>query len=55
MRIALVLTSHDQLGDTGHKTVFWPEEFAPRTLYSEMPASDLRSPLPKAASLLLIP
>jgi putative intracellular protease/amidase len=28
MRIVMVLTSHDQLGDTGRKTGFWLEEFA---------------------------
>ncbi|PRY22273.1 putative intracellular protease/amidase [Aliiruegeria haliotis] len=28
MKILMVLTSHDQLGDTGHKTGFWLEEFA---------------------------
>ncbi|MEN8712864.1 MAG: type 1 glutamine amidotransferase domain-containing protein [Arenicellales bacterium] len=28
MRILMILTSHDQLGDTGHKTGFWLEEFA---------------------------
>ena len=28
MRILLVLTSHDQLGDTGRKTGFWLEELA---------------------------
>jgi len=28
MRILVVLTSHDQLGDTGHKTGFWLEELA---------------------------
>lgn len=28
MRILIVLTSHDQLGDTGRKTGFWLEEFA---------------------------
>ncbi|MEG3063588.1 MAG: type 1 glutamine amidotransferase domain-containing protein, partial [Comamonas sp.] len=28
MNILLVLTSHDQLGDTGKKTGFWLEEFA---------------------------
>jgi len=28
MRILMVLTSHDQLGDTGRKTGFWLEEFA---------------------------
>ena len=28
MNILFVLTSHDQLGDTGKKTGFWLEEFA---------------------------
>ncbi|MBA3988434.1 MAG: type 1 glutamine amidotransferase domain-containing protein [Idiomarina sp.] len=28
MKILMVLTSHDSLGDTGHKTGFWVEEFA---------------------------
>jgi putative intracellular protease/amidase len=28
MNILMVLTSHDQLGDTGRKTGFWLEEFA---------------------------
>lgn len=28
MRIAMVLTSHSELGDTGEKTGFWLEEFA---------------------------
>jgi putative intracellular protease/amidase len=28
MKILMVLTSHDQLGATGHKTGFWLEEFA---------------------------
>ncbi|MDP2524481.1 type 1 glutamine amidotransferase domain-containing protein [Maribacter dokdonensis] len=28
MKILFVLTSHDQLGDTGKKTGFWVEEFA---------------------------
>jgi len=28
MKILMVLTSHDQLGDTGEKTDFWLEEFA---------------------------
>jgi putative intracellular protease/amidase len=28
MRILMVLTSHDRLGDTGRKTGFWLEEFA---------------------------
>lgn len=28
MKILMILTSHDQLGDSGHKTGFWLEEFA---------------------------
>ncbi|KCB24152.1 type 1 glutamine amidotransferase domain-containing protein [Bordetella hinzii] len=28
MRVLMVLTSHDRLGDTGRKTGFWLEEFA---------------------------
>ena len=28
MKILMVLTSHDQLGNTGEKTGFWLEEFA---------------------------
>jgi hypothetical protein len=28
MRMLMVLTSHDQLGNTGRKTGFWREEFA---------------------------
>ena len=28
MKILIVLTSHDKLGDTGKKTGFWLEEFA---------------------------
>ncbi len=27
MKVLIVLTSHDQLGDTGEKTGFWLEEF----------------------------
>ncbi|WP_110685371.1 type 1 glutamine amidotransferase domain-containing protein [Salinicola aestuarinus] len=28
MKVLMVLTSHDAMGDTGHKTGFWLEEFA---------------------------
>lgn len=28
MKVLIVLTSHDQLGDTGEKTGFWLEELA---------------------------
>jgi hypothetical protein len=31
MKILMVLTSHDTLGDTGRKAGFWLEEFALRT------------------------
>ena len=27
MKVLIVLTSHDELGDTGKKTGFWLEEF----------------------------
>lgn len=30
MKVLMVLTSHDQLGDTGKPTGFWLEEFAAR-------------------------
>jgi hypothetical protein len=30
MKILMVLTSHDKLGDTGRKTGFWLEERGPR-------------------------
>lgn len=36
MKILMVLTSHDKLGDTGNKTGFWAEEFAaPYYVFSE--------------------
>jgi putative intracellular protease/amidase len=28
LKVLIVLTSHSQMGDTGHKTGFWVEEFA---------------------------
>jgi len=39
MHILMVLTSHDQLGDTGKKTGFWLEEFAAPTMSSGMPVT----------------
>ena len=32
MKILMVLTSHDQLGNTGRPTGFWLEEFAAHIL-----------------------
>ena len=40
MRILIVLTSHDALGNTGHKTGFWLEEFAsPYYVFTDAGAS----------------
>jgi len=46
-KILMVLTSHDQLGDTGNKTGFWLEEFAaPYYAFKDAGASiTLASPL----------
>jgi len=36
MKILMVLTSHDSLGDTGEKTGFWLEEFvAPYYIFKD--------------------
>lgn len=36
MKILMVLTSHDKMGDTGHKTGFWLEEFtAPYYVFAD--------------------
>lgn len=47
MKILMVLTSHDKLGDTGKKTGFWLEEFtAPYYIFKEAGATiTLASPL----------
>ncbi len=47
MKILMVLTSHDELGNTGHKTGFWLEEFAaPFYLFKDAGAQiTLASPL----------
>ncbi|GGG34448.1 type 1 glutamine amidotransferase domain-containing protein [Hymenobacter glacieicola] len=47
MKILVVLTSHDQLGNTGHKTGFWLEEFAaPYYVFKDAGATlTLASPL----------
>jgi hypothetical protein len=42
MKILMVLTSHDKLGDTGKKTGFWLEEFA-APYYSGRRKESLRS------------
>jgi len=47
MKILIVLTSHDKLGDTGDKTGFWLEEFAaPYYIFKDAGADiTLASPL----------
>ncbi|MBC8084013.1 MAG: type 1 glutamine amidotransferase domain-containing protein [Hymenobacter sp.] len=47
MKIAMILTSHDQLGSTGKKTGFWLEEFAaPYYVFKDAGATlTLASPL----------
>jgi putative intracellular protease/amidase len=40
MNILIVMTSHDQLGDTGRKTGLWLEEFAaPYYVFKDAAAS----------------
>ena len=40
MKILMVLTSHDRMGDTGKKTGFWLEEFgAPYYVFKDAGAA----------------
>jgi len=47
MKILMVLTSHDRLGDTGHKTGFWLEEFAAPYYVFKDAGADLTLASPK--------
>jgi putative intracellular protease/amidase len=47
MKIVMVLTSHDQLGNTGRKTGFWLEEFAAPYFVFRDAAVDLTLASPK--------
>jgi putative intracellular protease/amidase len=47
MRILMVLTSHDQLGNTGRKTGFWLEEFASPYFVFKDAGADLTLASPK--------
>ena len=42
MKVLMVITSHDQLGNTGRKTGFWLEELAAPITFSRTPASRSR-------------
>jgi len=50
MKILMVLTSHDELGDTGNKTGFWLEEFATKPAFgsksSPPPTTSSKTPAP---------
>ena len=39
MKILMVITSHDKLGNTGRKTGFWLEELPRRTSCSRTPGN----------------
>ena len=55
MKILMVLTSHDKLGDTGRKTGFWLEELAAPYYVFRDPEPRSRSRPPKAAGLRSTP
>jgi hypothetical protein len=50
MKILIVLTSNDRLGDTSEKTAFWLEELAAPVTSSVRPEPTSPSPPPQAAS-----
>ena len=55
MKIVMVLTSHDRLGDTGRKTGFWLEELAaPYYAFQDAGAEIVLASRPKADSRHLI-
>ena len=55
MKVLMVITSHDQLGNTGRKTGFWLEELAAPYYVFKTPASRSRSHHRKAAARRSIP
>ncbi|WP_420007729.1 type 1 glutamine amidotransferase domain-containing protein [Xanthomonas sacchari] len=55
MKILMVLTSHDRLGDTGHKTGFWLEEFAAPYYTFKDAGADLTLASPKGGQPPLDP
>jgi len=55
MKILMVLTSHDQLGDTGRKTGFWLEEFAAPYFVFRDAGADLTLASPKGGQPPLDP
>ena len=55
MKILMILTSHDQLGDTGEKTGFWLEEFAAPYYVFKDAGADIRIASPKGGQPPLDP
>lgn len=55
MKVLMVLTSHDQLGDTGRKTGFWLEEFAAPYYVFKDAGAELVLASPKGGQLPLAP
>lgn len=55
MKILMVLTSHDQLGDTGKKTGFWLEEFAAPYYVMKDAGADITLASPKGGQPPLDP
>jgi Putative intracellular protease/amidase len=54
MKILIVLTSHDQLGNTGKKTGFWLEEFVSPYYVLKDAGAEITLASPKGAGRLLI-
>jgi len=55
MKILMVLTSHDQLGDTGKKTGFWLEEFAAPYYVFKKAGADIVLASPKGGRVPIDP
>jgi len=55
MKILMVLTSHDQLGNTGKKTGFWLEEFAAPYYVFHDAKAEITLALPKGSQPTLHP
>lgn len=55
MKILMVLTSHDKLGDTGEKTGFWLEEFAAPYFVLKNAGADITLASPKGGQPPLDP
>jgi len=55
MKILMVLTSHDELGNTGHKTGFWLEEFAAPYYVFKDAGADLTLASPKSGQPPIYP